>query len=280
MFILVFALKMGVIVIPGGWFCDPFQQHVPGETFVLRTPPPRCSMLINVLQMIRSPFHAIYGQTTIISSTLYNHWKTHLLWLMGLCLHSNIYNHESQLFISCWKVPDSYKIAIKNQVNFIFSSNLCLLQICRLVSLQLVQAYETASGPYWLVECFPQGWIKWFLTQEQGFKMKTPLHIPNTSMWWFPQFSLSFPGSGAPCSRILSMPGFPLVLLQPGKLGSSEKCTHYSMHTSVPKICTFWHIGKLTLKSAHGGLKDWLRTYNCNSFIETSQSILSEFHKS
>ena len=33
-----------------------------------------------------------------------------------------------------------------------------------------------------------------------------PLHIPVTSMWWFPQFSLSFPGSGAPRSSTLSIP--------------------------------------------------------------------------
>ena len=47
-----------------------------------------------------------------------------------------------------------------------------------------------------------QGWIKWFLPLQQSFKMKTPLHIPITSMWWFPLFSLSFPHS-----RTLSMPG-------------------------------------------------------------------------
>ena len=52
-----------------------------------------------------------------------------------------------------------------------------------------------------------QGGGKWFLPQEQGFKVKTLLHIPITSMWWFPQFSLSFPGSGAIRSCTLSMPG-------------------------------------------------------------------------
>ena len=31
-----------------------------------------------------------------------------------------------------------------------------------------------------------QGWIKWFLPQEQGFKLKAPLHIVITPMWWFP----------------------------------------------------------------------------------------------
>ena len=31
---------------------------------------------------------------------------------------------------------------------------------------------------------------------------------PITSMWWFPQFSLSFPGSGAPRSRTLSIPAW------------------------------------------------------------------------
>ena len=48
--------------------------------------------------------------------------------------------------------------------------------------------------------------MKWFLSQEQGFGMKTPLHhvhIPITSMWWFLQFPLSFPESGAPRSRTL-----------------------------------------------------------------------------
>ena len=33
------------------------------------------------------------------------------------------------------------------------------------------------------------------------------LHIP---VWWFPQFSLSFPGSGAPCYRTLSIPDSPV----------------------------------------------------------------------
>ena len=54
-------------------------------------------------------------------------------------------------------------------------------------------------------------WIKWYLPQEQGFKMKTPLHIPVTTMWWFPQFFLSFPGSGASHSRSLSTPAIIVI---------------------------------------------------------------------
>ena len=36
----VFALNKRVIVIPEGWVYDPFHRHVPGYTFVLRTPIP------------------------------------------------------------------------------------------------------------------------------------------------------------------------------------------------------------------------------------------------
>ena len=32
-------MSSGVIVIPGCWFWDQFQRHVPGQTFVLRSPP-------------------------------------------------------------------------------------------------------------------------------------------------------------------------------------------------------------------------------------------------
>ena len=48
-----------------------------------------------------------------------------------------------------------------------------------------------------------RGWIQWFLPQEQGFKMKNPLHILITSKWWFPQLSESFPESCVPCSSLL-----------------------------------------------------------------------------
>ena len=42
-----------------------------------------------------------------------------------------------------------------------------------------------------------QEWMKWFLPQEQGFKNKNSSSYPNTSMWWFLQFYLSFPGGMA-----------------------------------------------------------------------------------
>ena len=42
-----------------------------------------------------------------------------------------------------------------------------------------------------------QGWVKWYLPQEQGFKMKT--YCPNyMNVMDFLNFSLSCPGSGAP----------------------------------------------------------------------------------
>ena len=54
---------------------------------------------------------------------------------------------------------------------------------------------------------FIHRWIKWFLPQKQNFNMKWKLSfITITSMWRFPQFSLSFPGSSAPCSHTSSMP--------------------------------------------------------------------------
>ena len=49
-----------------------------------------------------------------------------------------------------------------------------------------------------------QGWIKCFFPQKQALKLKTPLHMPITSMCWLPQFSLSFPGSCASRSCLLS----------------------------------------------------------------------------
>ena len=54
--------------------------------------------------------------------------------------------------------------------------------------------------------------------QEQGFEIETPLHPPITSMWWFPQFSLSFPGSDVPCSCTLSTSCYATYLTPVGSI--------------------------------------------------------------
>ena len=52
----------------------------------------------------------------------------------------------------------------------------------------------TAERSISFSETYWQRWTKYFLPQEQSFKLKISLHIPFTLMWWFPQFFLSFPG--------------------------------------------------------------------------------------
>ena len=62
-------------------------------------------------------------------------------------------------------------------------------------------------------QCFfrvHQGWIKWFLLQEQEFQIKTLLHIQSTSLYQCDNFfnvPCQFPWRGAPRSSTLSTQG-------------------------------------------------------------------------
>ena len=96
------------------------------------------------------------------------------------------------------------------------------------------------------------------------FQNETPLHIQSTSKWWFPQFSLPFPESGAPCSSTSSMP-----------TPSSQKSGNRGLekYTSGPR---FWNVPVLvntgTFLVYQYCLKMWyLRSLECAVLLRSLQ---------